>query len=66
MILIDNCLTTAAPGIDLKDRPILLPFNLESYDGTYVTSPGRPGIPASVPAWSQAMKKNIWICSSRI
>ncbi len=38
-------------------RPILLPYNLESYDGSYVTSPGRPGIPASVPAWSQADDK---------
>jgi hypothetical protein len=39
------------------DRPILLPFNLESYDGSYVTSPRRPGILASVPAWSQANEK---------
>ncbi len=33
-------------GVTHYDRPILLPFTLESYDGKYVTSPGRPGIPA--------------------
>jgi hypothetical protein len=27
---------------------------LDSYDGTHVTSPGRQGIPALVPSWSQA------------
>jgi hypothetical protein len=48
-------------GVVHFDRPILLPFNLDSYDGKYVTSPGRPGFPASVPPWSQADDKNIWI-----
>ncbi len=44
-------------GATHYDRPILLPFTLESYDGKYVISPGRPGIPATVPAWSQADEK---------
>jgi hypothetical protein len=45
-------------GATHYDRPILLPFTLErSYDGKYVTSPGRPSIPASVPAWSQVDEK---------
>jgi hypothetical protein len=39
------------------DRPVLLPFNLDSYDGTHLTSPGRPCIPAFVPTWSQADEK---------
>jgi hypothetical protein len=39
------------------DRPVKLLFNLESYDGTHLTSPGRPGIPAFVPTWSQADEK---------
>ncbi len=39
------------------DRPVFLPTNLESYDGEHVTSPGRPGIPAFVPSWSQADEK---------
>jgi hypothetical protein len=39
------------------DGPVKLLFNLESYDGSHLTSPGRPGIPAFVPTWSQADKK---------
>ncbi len=39
------------------DRPVLLPFNLDSYDGTHITSPSRPGIPAFVSSWSQADEK---------
>jgi hypothetical protein len=41
------------------DRPILLPLDLENYDGKYIISPGRPGIPATVPSWSQADEKKI-------
>jgi hypothetical protein len=36
------------------DRLILLPNDLENYDGKYIISPGRPGFPATVPSWSQA------------
>jgi hypothetical protein len=39
------------------DHPVFLPHSLDSYDGTHVTSPGRPGIPAFVPSWSQADEK---------
>jgi hypothetical protein len=39
------------------DRPVFLPTNLDSYDGEHVTSPGRPGIPAFVPSWSQTDEK---------
>jgi hypothetical protein len=41
------------------DRPILLPDDLENYEGKYIVSPGRPGIPASVPSWSQADEKKV-------
>jgi hypothetical protein len=41
------------------DRPVLLPDDLENYDGKYIISPGRPGIPANVPSWSQADKKKV-------
>ncbi len=41
------------------DRPILLPDDLENYEGKYIVSPGRPGIPASVPSWSQADKNKV-------
>jgi hypothetical protein len=39
------------------DRPVFLPSSLDSYDGNHVTSPGRPGIPAFVPSWSQTDEK---------
>jgi hypothetical protein len=39
------------------DRPVFLPHSLDSYDGSHVTSPGRPGFPAFVPSWSQADEK---------
>jgi hypothetical protein len=38
---------------------VLLPHDLENYEGTYIISPGRPGIPASLPSWSQADEKKI-------
>jgi hypothetical protein len=38
---------------------VLLPEDLENYDGKYIISPGRPGIPASVPSWSQADEKKV-------
>ncbi len=38
----------------LLDRPVLLPDDLENYEWKYIVSPGRPGIPANVPSWSQA------------
>jgi hypothetical protein len=41
------------------DRPVLLPDDLENYDGKYIVSPGRPGIPANVPSWSQADEKKV-------
>jgi len=41
------------------DRPVLLPHDLENYEGTYIVSPGRPGIPASLPSWSQADEKKV-------
>jgi hypothetical protein len=41
------------------DKPVLLPEDLENYDGKYIISPGRPGIPASVPSWSQADEKKV-------
>jgi hypothetical protein len=41
------------------DKPVLLPDDLENYDGKYIISPGRPGIPASVPSWSQADEKKV-------
>jgi hypothetical protein len=37
----------------------LLPDDLENYDGKYIISPGRPGIPATVPSWSQADEKKV-------
>jgi hypothetical protein len=49
-------------GVVHFDRPILLPYNMESYDGVYVTSPGRPGFPASVHPWSQADEKKYLDC----
>ena len=49
-------------GVAHFDRPILLPFTMESYDGVYVTSPGRPGFPASVHPWSQADEKKYLDC----
>ncbi len=36
-----------------------MPDDLENYEGKYIVSPGRPGIPASVPAWSQADEKKV-------
>jgi hypothetical protein len=57
MVMDEVAVEVGVGGVIHFDRPILLPFTLESYDGKYVTSPGRPGIPASVPAWSQADKK---------
>ncbi len=36
---------------------VFLPFSLDSYDGSHVTSPGRPGFPAFVPSWSQTDEK---------
>jgi hypothetical protein len=44
-------------GVKHLDRPVFLPTNLDSYDGNHVTSPGRPGIPAFMPSWSQADEK---------
>jgi hypothetical protein len=41
------------------DRPVLLPHDLENYEGTYIVSPGRPGIPALLPSWSQADEKKV-------
>jgi hypothetical protein len=46
-------------GVTHFDRPVLLPHDLENYEGTYIISPGRPGIPASLPSWSQADEKKI-------
>jgi hypothetical protein len=46
-------------GVTHLDRPVLLPHDLENYEGTYIISPGRPGIPASLPSWSQADEKKI-------
>jgi hypothetical protein len=57
MVMDDIAVEVGGGGATHYDRPILLPFTLESYDGKYVTSPGRPGIPAKVPAWSQADEK---------
>jgi hypothetical protein len=41
------------------DKPVLLPDDLENYDGKYIISPGRPGIPANVLSWSQADEKKV-------
>ncbi len=41
------------------DKPVLLPDDLENYDGKYIISPGQPGIPANVPSWSQADEKKV-------
>jgi hypothetical protein len=41
------------------DRPVLLPHDLKNYEGNYIISPGRPGIPASLPSWSQADEKKV-------
>jgi len=38
---------------------VLLPHDLENYEGPYIVSPGRPGIPASLPPWSQADEKKV-------
>ncbi len=46
-------------------RPILLPDDLENYEGKFIVSPGQPGIPASVPSWSQADEKKSWTFSLR-
>jgi hypothetical protein len=46
-------------GISHFDRPILLPDDLENFEGKYIVSPGRPGIPAAVPSWSQADEKKV-------
>ncbi len=39
------------------DMPIFLPFSWDSYDGTYLTSPGRCNIPACIPLWDSATEK---------
>jgi hypothetical protein len=44
-------------GVKNYDRPVFLPSTLDSYDGNYLKSPGRPGIPAFVPSWSQTDEK---------
>jgi hypothetical protein len=44
-------------GVKFFDRPLFLPSTLDSYDGNYLKSPGRPGIPAFVPSWSQTDEK---------
>ncbi len=44
-------------GVKNYDRPVFLPSNLNSYDGNYLKSPGRPGIPAFVSSWSQTDEK---------
>jgi hypothetical protein len=44
-------------GVKHFDHPVFLPSSLDSYDGNLVTSPGRPGIPAFVPSWSQTDEK---------
>ncbi len=41
------------------DRPVLLPHDLENYEGKYIINPGRPGIPAPLPSWSQADEKKV-------
>jgi hypothetical protein len=46
-------------GVKNYDRPVFLPSTLDSYDGNHLTSPGRPGIPAFVPSWSQTDEKKI-------
>jgi hypothetical protein len=39
------------------DRPVTLPISLDEYICEQKTSPGRPGIPAEMPPWSQADEK---------
>jgi hypothetical protein len=39
------------------DRPVTLPISLDEYICELKTSPGRPGIPAELPPWSQADEK---------
>jgi hypothetical protein len=39
------------------DRPVTLPISLDEYICEQKTSPGRPGIPAKLPPWSQADEK---------
>jgi hypothetical protein len=46
-------------GVTHFDWPVLLPDDLENYDGKYIISPGRRGIPANVPSWSQADEKKV-------
>jgi hypothetical protein len=41
------------------DRPVLLPHDLDNYEGKYIISPCRPGIPATLPSWSQADEKKV-------
>jgi hypothetical protein len=56
-LVMDDEVAGGESGIKHLDRPVLLPFNLDSSDGTHVTSPGQPGIPAFVPSWSQTDEK---------
>jgi uncharacterized membrane protein YgcG len=39
------------------DLPIFLPHTFDSYDGSYLTSPGRCNIPACSPPWTSATEK---------
>jgi hypothetical protein len=42
------------------DRPISLPVSLDEYISVQKLSPGRPGIPAEMPPWSQTDEKKIY------
>jgi hypothetical protein len=42
---------------DHYDRPISLPVSLDEYICVQKLSPGRPGIPAELPPWSQTDEK---------
>jgi hypothetical protein len=39
------------------DRPVSLPTSLDEYNCEQKISPGRPGIPATLPPWSQTDEK---------
>ncbi len=39
------------------DMPVFLPYSWDSYDGCYLTSPGRCNIPACLPLWVTTTEK---------
>jgi hypothetical protein len=46
-----------APLSNHPDMVVYLPSNTDDYSGSYMTSPGRRNIPATLPLWSSLSEK---------